>query len=164
MKIQRSMDVNAPATDAWALLADGFGDIGEWTSVVDSSRLVGDRVEVGAVRHCRVSGPGSGDGLAVERITAFEPDSMTYTYEAVDGLPGLVRSARGTLSIAPLAGDRCRVRADGRIVLPWWLSPLSPVVSLTMGSAIRKFFRDLQYRLEHGAPHPEVAAARRLQR
>lgn len=158
MRIQRSIDVNASATDAWALLADGFGHEAAWTTVIDGSYLVGDRVEVGAERHCEVSGPLSGDGLTVERLTAFEPGAMTYSYEAVRGLPSFMRSARNTFSLTPLADNRCRIRADAQIVLPWWLVPLGPVVSLGAGSAIRKFFRDLHYRLEHGAPRPEVVA------
>jgi hypothetical protein len=158
MRIQRSIDVNASVADAWALLADGFGDIGAWTITVDRSHLVGHQVEVGAERHCRVSsGPFSGDEV-VERVTAFDRDAMTYSYEAVSGLPNFLRSARNTLSVTPLAGDRCRIHADGHIVLPWWLVPLGPITSLGLGLVIRKFFRDLQYRLETGVPRPEVAA------
>jgi hypothetical protein len=158
MRIQRSIDVNASATDAWALLADGFGDIGAWTTAVDSSNLIGDRVEVGAERRCGASGPLSGDGVVVERVTAFDRDAMTYSYEAVRGLPRFMKSARSTLSVTPLAGNQCRIQADGHIALPWWLVPLGPVVSMGVGYAIRKFLRDLQYRLERGVPRPEAAA------
>jgi len=158
MRIQRSIDVNASATDAWALLADGFGDIGAWTTAVDSSNLIGDRVEVGAERRCGASGPLSGDGVVVERVTAFDRDAMTYSYEAVRGLPSFMKSARSTLAVTPLADNRCRIHADGHIAPPWWLVPIGPVISLGVGFAIRKFFRDLQFRLEHGAPRPEVAA------
>jgi hypothetical protein len=157
MRIQRSIDVSASATDAWALLADGFGDIGTWTTAVDGSNLVGGQVEVGAERHCKVSGPLSGDGITVERITAFDPGGMTYSYEAVRGLPSFLRSAHNTLSVTPLAGNRCRIHADAAIALPWWRVPLGPVIWLGVGFAIRKFFSDLQYRLEQGAPRPELA-------
>jgi hypothetical protein len=154
MRIQRTIDVNASATDAWALLADGFGDIGTWTTVVDGSYLVGDRVEVGAERRCQTSGPLSRDGVVVERVTAFDRDAMTYSYEAVRGLPSFMKSARNTLSVTPLVDTRCRINADGHIVLPRWLVPLSPVIALVLGLATRRFFRDLQYRLEYGAPVP----------
>ncbi|GAB7145663.1 SRPBCC family protein [Mycobacterium riyadhense] len=158
MRIQRSIDVNASAADAWVLLADGFGDIGTWTTTVDRSHLVGRQVEVGAQRHCQVSsGPFSGDEV-VERVIAFDPGKMTYSYEAVRGLPSFLTSARNTLSVTPLVGNRCRIHANGFIVLPWWLVPLGPIVSLALGFVIRKFFRDLQHRLEHGVPRPEVAA------
>jgi hypothetical protein len=164
MRIRKSIDVNASATDAWTLLADGFGDIGAWTTALDGSYLVGDRVEIGAERHCEVSGPISGDGLTLERVTAFDPDTMTYTYEAVRGLPGFIRSARNTLSVSPLAGGRCSIQADGHIAMRWWLVPLSPVAALALGSAYRKFFVDLRYRLELGAPHPAAAGRSRRHR
>jgi hypothetical protein len=77
MRIQRSIDVNASAAGAWALLADGFGNEAGWTTVIDGSYLVGDRVGVG------------------------------------------------------------KIRADAQIVLPWWLVPLGPVVSLGAGSDVR---------------------------
>lgn len=158
MRIQRSIDVNTSAADAWALLADGFGDIGAWTITVDRSHLVGHRVEVGAERHCQVSSGPFGADEVVERVTAFDPGTMTYSYEAVCGLPRVLRSARNTLSLTPLAANRCRIHADGHIMLPWWLVPLGPIISLALGIVVRKFFRDLQYRLEHGVPRPEVAA------
>jgi Polyketide cyclase / dehydrase and lipid transport len=154
MRIQRTIDVNASAADAWALLADGFGNEATWTTVIDGSYLVGDRVGVGAERHCEVSGALRGDGPTVERVTAFDPGAMTYSYEAIRGLPSFMKSARNTLSVTPLAGNRCRIHADARIALPWWLVPLGPVVALGAGSAVRKFLGDLQYRLEHGAPVP----------
>jgi hypothetical protein len=159
VRIRRSIDVNASATDAWTLLADGFGDIADWTTAVASSSLVGDRVEVGAERHCQISGPGSGDGLAVERVTAFDSDAMSYAYELVHG-PGFIRSARNVLSVRPLGPNRTRISADGKLTLPWWLVPLNPVVSIAIGSGARRFLRDLQYRLEHGSPRPGVVAAR----
>jgi hypothetical protein len=158
MRIRRSIDVIAAATDAWALLADGYGDIGDWTTVVDSSHLIGDRVEVGAERRCQVSGPGTGDGHVVERITALDSDSMTYAYELVHG-PSYIKSARNVVSVTALASDRCRIQTDGRITLARWLVPLSPFVSLAMRLAARSFLRDLQRRLEHGSPHPDVVAA-----
>lgn len=159
MRIRRSIEVNASATDAWRLLADGFGAIGEWTAVVAASRLVGDRVEVGAERHCQISGPGSGGGRTVERVTALDPEAMTFAYELIRG-PRFISSAGNVLSVAPLASGRCRIHADGHVTLVWWLVPLGPLVSLAMGHAVRLFFRDLRHRLEHGAPHPEVVAAR----
>jgi len=160
MRIQRSIDVNASAADAWTLLADGFGDIGTWTTAVDGSYLVGDRVEVGAERHCQVSGPLSRDGITVERVTAIDREAMAYSYEAIRGLPSFMRSAGSTLSVTPLADNRCRIHADGHIALPWWLVPLGPFVALGIGSAVRKFFRDLRYRLERGVPRSEIAAQR----
>ena len=60
-------------------------------NVVDSSELVGDRVDVGAERHCRVSGRGSGDGLAIERVTRFDPGAMTIAYCE----PGIADGGRG---------------------------------------------------------------------
>jgi len=159
MRIHRSVIVNASAADAWELLAYRFGDIGQWTNAVDSSQLVGDRVEVGAERHCRVSGPGSGDGLTVERITAFDPEAMSYSYELVRG-PAFITAAHNVITVTALSPDRCVVDANGRITLRWWLVPLTPIVSFAMGIVVRSFFRDLQYRLERHAPHPEVLAGR----
>jgi hypothetical protein len=44
----RSMVGGASAAEAWELRANRFGEIGQWTNMVDSSELVGDRVDVGA--------------------------------------------------------------------------------------------------------------------
>jgi hypothetical protein len=82
---------------------------------------------------------------------------MTYTYELVRS-PSFITSARNVMAVTALSHDRCRIDADGRATLCWWLVPLTPIVSFTMGIAVRTFFRDLQYRLEHHSPHPDVFA------
>jgi hypothetical protein len=160
MKIHTSLDVDVPAAEAWRLLADGFGDISEWTTAVDGSRLVGDRVGVGSERHCQISGPGSGDGLAVERITAFDPDAMTYSYEAVRGLPRFLRSGGTAVAVIRTGERRCRVDLDGRVAVPWPILPLWPLLRTGLRVGVRRFVRDLRYRLENGTPHPDVTAAR----
>jgi Polyketide cyclase / dehydrase and lipid transport len=111
----RSIVGGASAAEAWELRANRFGEIGQWTNVVDSSELVGDRVDVGAERHCRVSGRGSRDGLAIERVTAFDPGAMTIAYELVRGPPAFITSARNVMTVTALSEDRCRVDADGAI-------------------------------------------------
>jgi hypothetical protein len=71
-----------------------------------------------------------------------------------------IRSARNVLSVTALPGGRCRIEAEGRVTLPWWLVPLAPVATLALRTAARGFFRDLEHRLEHGVPHPDVVSAR----
>jgi len=71
--------------------------------------------------------------------------------------PAFVTSAHNVVTVAALSPHRCVVDGDGPITLRWWVVPLTPIVALVMGTVVRNFFRDLQYRL-HQVRHADVLA------
>jgi hypothetical protein len=54
MEMRAELVINAPAEDAWVVVGERFGDIGEWASAITESVMDGPPA-VGRVRTCQVA-------------------------------------------------------------------------------------------------------------
>jgi hypothetical protein len=82
-----SIEVSAPADQVWALAGDPVRII-EWFDPVTEIRIEADR---------RIATMGNG-AVLVERLTARDDVARTYSYEVVEGIPGLT-SHRATIRV-----------------------------------------------------------------
>lgn len=57
MEVRAELVINAPAEDAWAVVGERFGEIGQWASAITESVMDGPSA-VGQVRTCQVPGFG----------------------------------------------------------------------------------------------------------
>ncbi|MDP4620896.1 MAG: SRPBCC family protein [Thermoleophilia bacterium] len=87
-----AVDVSAPPDQAWALAGDPVRII-EWFDPVTEIRIEGDR---------RIATMGNG-AVLVERLTGRDDAARTYSYEVVEGIPGLT-SHRATIRVEPASG------------------------------------------------------------
>jgi len=159
MKLHTEIEIDAPAARAWALVAERFGDVGEWTSAVHASHLLGP-LEVGVVRVCETPRIGPiPAGEFRERLVLLDREQMRFAYEVTDGaLPWFLSSARNDWAVIP-RGERCLVTSDAALrlkPLAFWMRPL--VVPMMRGQ-IRNVFEELAHHVEHGVPHPRVRDA-----
>ena len=89
MRMRAELVVNATAGDAWVVVGERFGEIGEWASAITESVMDGPPA-VGHVRTCRVAGFGPiAAGVIKERLTQFDPEAKSLSYEAA-GLPWFI--------------------------------------------------------------------------
>jgi uncharacterized protein YndB with AHSA1/START domain len=91
-----AVDVSAPPDQAWALAGDPVRII-EWFDPVREIRIEGDR---------RIATMGNG-AVLVERLVDRDDSARSYSYEVVEGIPGLT-SHLATIRVEPAAGG-CRV-------------------------------------------------------
>ena len=117
-----SIEVEAPAEEVWAVLAD-FGAIARWAGPVDHSCVVTEQAEgVGTVRRIQ-----AGSNTVIERVVDWQAPS-TLAYQ-IEGLPPVLRSvvnrwtveangsgSRVTLDTAVNAGPRPPQRVVARVV------------------------------------------------
>lgn len=160
MDMHFSIELDAPASAAWRVLGEDFGDIAGWTSSLLSSGLDRERPEVGAVRTC--ASPGWGPfpaGEVTEELTRFERDAMTFTYAATSGLPPFVRAAQNRWTVEPTGPERCVVHSHATLELAWWAWPMVPFVRLSTRGPLRELTEELRHRVERGCAHPRVAVA-----
>jgi hypothetical protein len=57
MEMRAELVINAPAEDAWVVVGERFGQIGEWASVITESVIDGPPA-ADRVRTCQVAGFG----------------------------------------------------------------------------------------------------------
>ena len=97
--------VAAPAADVWAQLGD-FGGI-KVGGMIQSFEIEGEGV--GAVRTI-----GLGNGTVVERLDAFDPDALTFTYSITnDDCPLPVSDYSATVQISDDGDGTCTVDWTG---------------------------------------------------
>lgn len=163
MQLDHEMIVNAPASKAWAVLGEQFGDIGQWSTSIEASSLQGE-LGVGCVRACHSTGfgPFSG-GLFTERLTEFDPQRRIFRYEGLQGLPWFVTAASNRWTVERLDAARCKVRSQASLDIVWWLRPLGFVFRFMMRAGLREFVEEMIFRIERGEPHPRKRTSMRAQ-
>ncbi len=99
MEMRSELVISAPAEDAWVVVGERFGEIGEWASAITESVMDG-QPDVGQVRTCRVAGFGPlAPGVIRERLAGFDPEARSLSYEAAEGMPGFIVRAVSRWSV-----------------------------------------------------------------
>ncbi|TPV94050.1 MAG: SRPBCC family protein [Myxococcales bacterium FL481] len=159
IETRMEVELNASADQAWQLIGEQFGEIGDWASGLRASSL--DRkVAVGAVRTCEINGFGPFPaGTIKEELLEFDPAARKFSYAAKSGMPRMFRSAKNRWSIEALGEDRCRVRSHASVDLHWWALPIAKLAGWGIHSEIERFAEDLRHRIERGVAHPRKQSA-----
>ncbi len=148
MKINTEIQIHAPASSAWTVIGERFGEIAEWTSSLNSSSLSGE-LAVGTERYC--DNPGWGpfpEGQTVERLTEFSPHERALTYEPTDGLPWFVTSAKNRWTVTPLGDEKCLVRSDATVELMFFLRPLGFIFTALLAGPMKTLLGELTTAIE----------------
>ena len=151
MIVQTTIDVDAPVATVWQLFGEQFGEIADWASSIERSRL--DRgLGEGAVRTCDLVATGPFPASVVtEELTTFDRDAHRLTYLVLSGLPGMMKRVENAWSLDDLGGGRTRITSRLDFRLAWWALPMVPVVNNQMKSALRGFVGELQAHTEGAA-------------
>jgi hypothetical protein len=161
MRLSSHIEINAPATEVWDVIAHHFDAIAQWASSIPASYAVPEApaplgAEVGA-RVCATGVCGFND--VREQFTFYDEQAMRFAYEATAGLPWVVRRAENHWRVRPLGPSRCEVDAQAHVDLravPGVF--LAPLLKMQMNRLGRQVFEELQYYVEHGRPHPRKMA------
>jgi hypothetical protein len=159
IEFRTEIELDVPASEAWRVLGEEFGSIGDWASGLRSSSL--DReVEVGALRTCelRAFGPFP-SGQIIEELLEFDRHAMKFTYAPTSGMPPMFETAKNRWSVEPLGDDRCRVKSHASIDVNWWALPLAKLFGRGIRSGVDTFAEELRHRIEKGQAHPRKLAA-----
>ncbi len=153
MNIKTSILVDATAYAAWEVIGDQFGEMGEWTTAVCSTELVGE-LAVGSTRVCHLENAKQ----AEERIAKFNPEAMEVAYVAVSGTPSWLITAANHSSVEPIGHSQCRVHIKPTLKLIWWAKPLSFLMGIIIRRMMMQVGEELKYRIETGMTHPRKHA------
>lgn len=150
IEIHMALELEVPATAAWHVLADRFGDVAEFSSGLASSSLDGP-VGVGVVRTCETHAFGPFAAARItEELAELDPGAMRLRYVAGGGLPRFIPSSQNRWSVEALGPQRCRVRSHASVELRWWALPLAPLLGWSIRGEVERFGRDLREHVERG--------------
>ncbi|GHF65573.1 hypothetical protein HNQ07_004745 [Deinococcus metalli] len=160
MQLLRTVQIGVPATAAWALLGERFGEITAWASVIMASTLDGPP-RPGAVRTCHTArfGPVP-PGEVRERLLVFDPAALTLTYEALSGLPAFITHAVNRWTVTPTGPATCTVTTDATLTLRGPARLLAGPLAVRLEWDAGRVLDELRHSLEHHEPHPRTRAAR----
>ena len=135
MKIQESIEINAPANKVWDILWHNYGQVCDWASTVNKS----SRREVAGNKHggraCH-----SAWGEISEIVDSVDESNMSYSYYA-DGLPKMMKSAKNRFSVHKQNVNTSRVDMDIDV-------ELAPVPKILMGwMMVPKMKKDIKQTL-----------------
>lgn len=154
----REISVPAPAAAAWEVVGTQFGDIGAWATAITRSSL--DRqLGQGATRTCHIPrfGPVA-PGQIRERLVEFDPERMALSYEVVEGMPAIFKSARNRWTVEPRGPNACTVRTHATMQLRFPMNLLGPFLRRQLLAASASLPEELVHRIVHGEAHPRKRA------
>jgi hypothetical protein len=159
MELRFERVVSTPAEDAWAVVGEHFGQIGEWASAITESVMDG-QPGVGQIRTCHIAGIGPiALGVIRERLVDFDPEARSLSYEAAEGIPGFIVRAVSRWSVHQGPGTACTVRIHATLTLRPAARLLGPVLRWRMRADTRRVLAEFRYRVETGHPHPVKLSA-----
>jgi hypothetical protein len=145
MVIQKTIQVNAPASKIWEVLWDNYSQVCDWASTVNTS----DKR--------KVSGNKAGGRTCVstwgeisEIVDFLDEKNMTYKYYA-DGLPSMMKSAQNQWKVTSKSVNTSEVSIDleiefatlPKILMGWMIVP-------KMKKDINQTLEDLKFFVETG--------------
>ena len=153
MKLNKSIQINAPASVVWHLIAHEFQNVSKWSSSVTHSEEVTGRI---ILEDADVSGRvcKSPYGDQIEAFTHFDEDGMTFTYEP-EGQTFIVPRAANTWKVEAMGDGACVVSLNLEVEL---LPVIGILVHIPLQIFLRKVLREnmeeLKYYVETGTVHP----------
>ena len=152
--------VKAPRATVWRVVADEFGEVAKWASVISENTIEGaDDADglLGAARTCFI--PGFGSSVS-ERVTVYDEEAGQFAYEVLEGAPPFAGKVTSAWTVTAVDAETTKVVstitmeiADGTPQMPVGLtrSAFAQVIAVTLD--------DLVPYVETGKPHPRQIAA-----
>ena len=161
--IQKTLDVQAPAEQAWEIIGPNFLNISDWgRGVLRSWRNEDLEVEFeGAPAGGRFCDLGK-LGIADERILHYHVSNMEISWSAkLESFPGFLSNVRNELRVEEVDANRCRISSN-------ITAELSGIRGWLLGGPIKKnfdkligvFLKDWKVYAETG----DVSAAKKRER
>lgn len=157
--ITTTRTVDAPRETVWRVVADEFGEVAEWASVISENTIEGaEGGLLGAERTCFIPGFGS---TVSEKVTEYDEANGRFAYKVLQGAPPFATDTLSAWDVTDAGDGRTQIVstitmdiADGTPAMPIGLTKdaFAQVISVTLD--------DLVPFVETGTPHPRELASR----
>lgn len=150
MTIEKEVIVNKEIEKAWDVIAVQFADAYKWASPVNHSEGKGAGTNGAA---CSERGCATSMGKLKEKILEYSNENHVISWQAVEGMPSMVKLAKNTWKLTAIGQERTRVNMKMDIevggVMGFLMKPMMKMQMDGMGTALTE---DFKYYVENGRP------------
>jgi Polyketide cyclase / dehydrase and lipid transport len=147
MVIEKEIIINKNIKAAWSVLGLDFANPSKWASAVNHSGGSGEAL---SGSQCSERACTTTMGSIREKLYEFSNENYTLSYEVVEGMPSMVKSAKNTWKLFYLGETQCKLKIKMEIGL---------IMQLQMNKMGRHLVEDFAYYVENGTPHPRKLKA-----
>ena len=107
----QSNAINVSTDELWQILGPGFEKAGEWSRAVDHSEGIGQAQFKGATcdtRACDINAKGF--NKVTERLTYYDSEKQSLTYDIIEGTPGFVISTSSHWQVVSLDQNKAALQ------------------------------------------------------
>jgi Polyketide cyclase / dehydrase and lipid transport len=157
MVIEKEIIINKNIKAAWSVLGLDFANPSKWASAVNHSGGSGEAL---SGSQCSERACTTTMGSIREKLYEFSNENYTLSYEVVEGMPSMVKSAKNTWKLFYLGETQCKLKIKMEIGLSGFISIImQPIMQLQMNKMGRHLVEDFAYYVENGTPHPRKLKA-----
>jgi hypothetical protein len=144
--ITTTIDIEASATDAWAVFGEGFGSWADWAPGIDRSTLQGPLGE-GVLRTNETPSLGTVE----QELVQYDPSQRALAYE-MRTLPPMFTKLRNDWTIKETGAKTCQLIGDATFVVAQQAEPMREKLEGKMGMTLEVFAKAFRDRM-----HPREA-------
>lgn len=161
--VQREITINVSASDLWELVGPGFVEVYKWSSNVDHAEGQGTSPFEGAVcdeRFCDVNVKGF--SKISEKLTDYNQEKMSLTYEVRNGMPGFISQAANNWVVVPIDANHSKLVMNGKFVVKGFMGAIMKgPMRKKMSETLETVLNDAKVYAETG--EVSIAKAARIQ-
>ena len=149
MNIKREITIEKPISEVWEVLANQFGEIDKWASIISKSEVSGPAID-GTDYSIRTTMTAKGE--TKQQLTSFEPDKHSISYKSISGTPPIVKQVFAEWTLNKKGENSTALSLDFKANLNVIGAILSPIVKVKFGKVGDILLDDLTHYIENGKP------------
>ncbi|MFT5778745.1 MAG: hypothetical protein ACI837_001701 [Crocinitomicaceae bacterium] len=157
MRIVKELVIAKPIEDVWEVLANQFGEVDKWASLIRHSEVSGVAKLPGVDYSIRKTKTTSGD--TSQELTAFNPEQHLIAYKALTGLPGIVKTINAKWDLTVKDANTTELVLDFVAEMKGIGHIIAPIAKKKLGKVGDVLLEDFKFYIETGKPHPRKVAA-----
>jgi hypothetical protein len=146
--------INVSADKLWEIVGPGFGNVGLWSTTVDHADVSGTPEFEGATCSARACDLNAKGFTAInEKITAYNANNKSLSFDIVEGTPGFVTRAYSDWKIEAVTATTSRIKITTTMEMKRFMGSLmGGMIKKTLNENIPLIQSDLKAYAETGKP------------
>ncbi len=157
MRIVKELSIAKPIEAVWEVLANQFGKIDNWASIVSHSEVSGPAKLPGVDYSIRSTITSQGKGQ--QELTGFDPANHSISYRSLSGTPAIIKQVSAHWSLKEKGANETHLALDFNAEMKGLGFIIAPLAKIKLGKVGDVLLDDLKYYVENGKPHPRKLSA-----
>ena len=150
MIIEKEIIINKGIDDAWNVIGVQFADAYKWATPVNHSEGSGEGINGSA---CSERGCSTTLGKLKERILEYDSEKFIISWQAVEGMPSMVKFAKNTWVLISVDNRKTKVKMKMDVEVGGIMGFLfQPMMKMQMNNLGNALISDFKYYVEYGRP------------